>query len=89
MGTERHTSKKPEVQTPSGRIESLLNVPTNLQELTVELRRLNDNYDSCEKKLPEVLDEVRRLIDVLEDLREMTAPWLGFRVVEDKSEKAR
>ena len=89
MDNERYTGKKPEVRTPSGRIGSLLNFPTNLQELTVELRRLNDNYDSCEKKLPEVLDEVRRLIDVLEDLREMTAPWLGFRVVEDESKKAR
>ncbi len=51
-------------------------IPGNLRESVLkgdplgELRRLNDNLE--------------RLIEVLEDLRTMSAPWLGFKVKKNK-----
>lgn len=36
--------------------------------------------------MPEALEEIRQLTEVLEDLREMLAPLLGFRVVDKKAE---
>lgn len=82
---------RPQAGGPIDRIRDILAMPERAGELIEELGRLNDNLEGLGptlERVPEFLEMFGRLIEVLEDYRTMTAPWLGFNVIE-KDEKAK
>lgn len=52
-----------------------------------EVRQLNANLEAINNGLREFSAEAAKLREVLEDFRQMTAPWLGYKVV-DKGKDA-
>lgn len=62
-------------------------MPQTMRELVVELGRLNDNLEGLAPtldRIPEFLVTADRLAEAMEDIRNIAAPWLGFRVVKKK-----